>query len=134
MIRTPLPFLLNWACFLYYNKLGWLPFSFLLVVFLFIKKKKGHYFLIKVNEQIYTNSIFYPPIFLHNQIKKFSIPPFFYPPNKTLIRETKIFFILPLFHPFPNFYPSTFSSSQPNKPLAFGAPTMFNDGADSSVF
>ena len=81
VIHIQLPFLLNWACFLYFNKLGWLASFFLVGGFPLKKKKIGHHFLIKAYEQIYTNSIFYPLIFFHNKTKKFLIPLLFHSSN-----------------------------------------------------
>ena len=42
---------------------------------------------------------------------------FFHPSNQIQMRKTKIFSILPLFHPLPIFYPPTFPSSEPHGPL-----------------
>ena len=51
VIHIPLPFLLNWACFLYFNKLGWLA-SFFLVGGFPLKKKIWVSFF---NKGIWTN-------------------------------------------------------------------------------
>ena len=60
---------------------------------------------------MYTNYIFYPPIFLFNQTNEIFIPSLFHPFNQTQMRETKIFYIFLLF------YSPTFQSLQPNEPL-----------------
>ena len=55
-------------------------------------------------------NLFYPPIFLSNQIKKFSTLLLFHLSNQTHMRENQIFSILPLFHSPTNFSSSQFST------------------------
>ena len=56
-------------------------------------------------------NLFYPPIFLSNQTKKFSTLLLFHPSNQKHMRENQIFSILPLFHSSNQTDPKFFSLS-----------------------
>ena len=56
-------------------------------------------------------NLFYHPLFLSNQTKKFSTLLFFHPSNQTHLRENQIFSVLPLFHSSNQTDPKVFSLS-----------------------